>query len=487
MPRRNPERGRYNRHYLIVDAEVGMISESVVEWSQWQFAITAMLHFLFIPLTLGLSVLLAILETTYVLTGNAALQSSIRLWSRIFAIDFVLALSTRLIVIFQFGTNGSYFSHYVGDIFALPLAIEALTSFFIASSLFGPYWFGWIKLGKYQHLTAAWLIAIAVHISAYWIMLTNAWMQNPLGAEFNHLAYRMELIDFTSFMTNPIAFWKFMHTATACHAAAASAILAISAHWLLRTPQDDSARRSFKLAAAWGLIAIVTTIAINDPTPFLDNPVQKAKLAAVNGEINPSLRGNIESRVRNGILAYRLLQDLRDDNKDPQLLADFESHKADLGYALLVKPWHKSIVDANDQQIKRAVESAMPGHPALLYWANRMMIGCGAVSLLLFSLACWNGFSRNQAHPWLMSASIYLVALPWLACIAGWFVAEAGKQPWAIAGVLPTFVGVSSLTNEDLILGIAGYALAYAALLAAGWFLLRQTINQVGLEPGTRI
>ncbi len=464
-----------------------MISEMVVEWSRWQFAITAILHFLFIPLTLGLSLLMAILETAYVLTGNVALQPAIRLWSRIFAIDFVLALSTRLIVIFQFGINGSYFSHYVGDIFALPLAIEALTSFFLASALFGPYWFGWLKLGKYQHLTVAWFIAIAVHVSTYWIMLTNAWMQNPLGAEFNHLSYRMELVDVTRFMTNPIAIDKFLHTVAASHAAAAAAILAISAYWLRRNHQDVGARRDFKLAAAWGLIAVVATIAIKDATPMLDSPAQKAKLAALNGEVYPSLRGDIESHVRDGIAAYRLLQDLRDDNKDPQLLANFERDKADLGYALLVKPWHKQIVDATDKQIKLAVESAMPGHPALIYWANRLMIVCGALSLLLFGLACWNGFSRNQPYPWLMSASVYLAALPWLACIAGWFVAEAGKQPWAIAGVLPTFLGISSLTTEDLILGVASYTLAYTALLAGGWFLLRQTIQRGAFESGEGI
>ncbi len=463
-----------------------MISDTLVELSRWQFAITAMLHFLFIPLTLGLGLLVALLESAYVLSGRAIYLALVKFWSRIFALNFVLALATRLTVVLQFGMNGSYFSHYVGDSFALPLAIEALTSFFLASALFGPYWFGWDKLGKYQHLAITWLIAIAVHVSAYWVMLANAWMQNPVGSAFNHLSYRYELINFAALLDNPIILSKFIHTVAASHVAAAAVVLAIAAYWLRSNREDAFARRSFNLAASWGLMAIIATMAVKDNTPDHDSLVQNVKRAAIGGEVNPSLQANIETRIRSGMTAFALLQDLRDDNKDPQLLANFAQHKADLGYALLLKPWSKNIVDAKDKQISLAVQSALAGYPGLLYWANRLMIACGISSVLWFALAGWQGFRRKPLSPWFPRISLYAALLPWLACVAGWFVAEAGKQPWAIAGMLPTALSISSLSEKELIVSMLGYGVAYAALLAAFGFLMKRAIQTRLVEQGAR-
>ncbi|MDD2761873.1 MAG: cytochrome ubiquinol oxidase subunit I, partial [Methylomonas sp.] len=168
-----------------------MISETVVELSRWQFAISAMLHFLFIPLTLGLSLLLALTESAYVWTGDVLYRNLARFWGRLFAINFVLALATRLPVIFQFGMNGSYFSEYAGDAFALPLAIETLSSFFVAVALFEAHRSAWDSSDRVRHLLLTWLIALAVHVSAYWVLVANGWMQNPVGAEFNYQSYRL--------------------------------------------------------------------------------------------------------------------------------------------------------------------------------------------------------------------------------------------------------------------------------------------------------
>lgn len=453
-----------------------MLGEMIVELSRWQFAITAMLHFLFIPLTLGLGLLLALLETAHAFTGHCDLLAQIKFWRRIFAIDFVLAVVTRLTVIFQFGGNGSYFSHYVGDIFALPLAIEAITSFFLVATLFGPYWFGRETLGKYQHLTITWLLALAVHASAYWIILSNAWMQHPVGAAFDPVSYRLQLSDLNSLLGNSIVIGKYLHTLAASHAAAAVSVLAIAAWRLRRDDSDTVARSSFKIAAVWGMVAIVATIAIEDTTPQLDTPVQHAKLAAIKGEADPAVLGQFESRIRNGMEAYRLLLQLRDDNKEPQLLTSFIQYRDNLGYAMLLKPLHKPIVGASDKQITLAAQSALPGHPQLLFWVNRLMIACGIASLLGFGVACLLSIRSKALPGWLLTFCIYLAILPWLACIAGWFVSEAGKQPWAVAGVLPTALSISTLSNKELIISLLGYTAVYGVLLSAGGLLCRQAI-----------
>ncbi|QPK62654.1 cytochrome ubiquinol oxidase subunit I [Methylomonas sp. LL1] len=453
-----------------------MISETVVELSRWQFAITAMLHFLFIPLTLGLALPLALTESAFVFTGKPIYQTMARFWGRIFAINFTLAVATRLVVVLQFGLNGSYFSHYVGDIFALPLAIEALTGFFLAAALFGPYWFGWNKLGKYRHLLLTWLIALAVNVSAYWILVANGWMQNPLAAEFNYQSYRMELTDFNLLLTNPAVLTKYLHTVAGSYATAAGTLMAISAYYLRKRQDDQLARLSFRLAAGLGLVAITVTVWLGDDTPNLNHPVQQAKRAAIHAEIDKSPLPGIETRIRSGITAYTRLQELRDDNKDPQVLSEFVQHKADLGYALLVTPWNKKIVDVKDKQISMAAQSALPAHPSLLFGSYRLMIACGIFSLILFVLAVASEFSNKPLPTWMLSLSVYMAPLPWLANICGWFVAEAGIQPWAVAGVLPTFVGVSSLSTTQLIISSAALVLVYIVLLGAGLFLMRQAI-----------
>lgn len=453
-----------------------MFTETVVELSRWQFAITAMLHFLFIPLTLGLGLLLAALETAHAASGRAICLTQINFWRQLFAINFVLALATRLTVIFQFGINGSYFSHYVGDIFALPLAIEAMTSFFLAAVLFGPYWFGRDKLGKYQHLGITWLLAVSVHASAYWIIVSNAWMQNPISAAFDPVSYRLELSDINSVLNNPIVIGKYLHTLAASHTAAAASMLAIAAWRLRRDASDAVAGGSFKIAAIWGVTAITATIAIHDITPQLDTPVQHAKLAAISGEANPALLAQFEAHIRSGMEAYRLLLELRDDKKDPQLLTSFIQYRDNLGYAMLLKPLHKQIVDATDQQISQAAQSAFPGYPRLLYWGNRLMIACGIASLLGFIMAGWLSLKSSALPNWLLTLSVYLAILPWLACIAGWFVSEAGKQPWAIAGMLPTAFSISTLSAKELIISLLGYGTLYVLLLTAGGLLFRQAI-----------
>lgn len=454
-----------------------MFSETLVELARWQFAVTAMLHFLFIPLTLGLGLWLALLETLHA-GGRASLMPQIEFWRRIFAIDFALALVSRLTVIFQFAGNGSYFSHYVGDALAWPLAIEALTSFFVAAAVFAPYCFGRDKLGTVSRLIVVWLMVLACHASAYWIMLDYAWMQHPLGVAFDPSAYRLQLTDVSALFANPILPGKYLHTVTASHAAAAGAVLAIAAWRLLRRRGDEIALDALRVAGVWGLAALLATAVVGEDTVKLDTPAQRAKAAAISGVADPGLSSEIQRHIRDGVEGYRALLALRDDSRDPRQHALFQQYQADLGYAMLLRPLSKQIVDASEQQIVRAAQSALPSHPELLFWLYRLMLVCCFLGLAGFAAIAWLSRNPRQWPDGLSKVALFVAPLPWLACIAGWFISEAGKQPWAVAGMLPTFAGISTLTVRQLLVSWLGYATVYGLLFAVAVILMKRTLER---------
>ena len=230
-----------------------MISEAMVNLSRWQFATTSMYHFLFVPLTLGLSFILAIMESTYVMTGKEIYKDMTQFWGKLFGINFALGVTTGLTMEFQFGMNWSYFSHYVGDIFGAPLAIEGLMAFFLESTFVGLFFFGWDKLSKGQHLAVTWLMALGTNLSALWILIANGWMQNPVGADFNYETMRMELSSFGSLLFNPAAQVKFVHTVAAGYTTASAFVLGISAYYMLKGRDAAFAQRSYTIAAGFGL------------------------------------------------------------------------------------------------------------------------------------------------------------------------------------------------------------------------------------------
>ena len=217
----------------------------IVELSRLQFAFTAMVHFLFVPLTLGLSILLAIMESVYVMTGKTIYRQMTKFWGKLFGINFALGVTTGIAMEFQFGTNWSYYSHYVGDIFGAPLAIEALMAFFLESTLVGLFFFGWDRLSKEKHLAVTWLMALATNMSALWILVANGWMQHPVGSELNLATMRMELVSFAEVLLNPVAQVKFVHTVSAGYVTGAIFVLAISSWYLLKGREIAFARRSF--------------------------------------------------------------------------------------------------------------------------------------------------------------------------------------------------------------------------------------------------
>ncbi len=500
-----------------------MISEGVVELSRWQFAITSMYHFLFVPLTLGLSFLLAIMESTYVMTGREIYKDMTQFWGKLFGINFALGVATGLTMEFQFGMNWSYFSHYVGDIFGAPLAIEGLMAFFMESTFVGLFFFGWDRLSKGQHLVITWLVALGTNLSALWILVANGWMQNPVGAEFNYETMRMEVESFGDLIFNPAAQVKFVHTVAAGYTTASAFVLGISAWYMLKGRDAAFSQRSYTIAAGFGLAAALSVIVLGDESGYTDGEVQKAKLAAIEAEWHteeppasftvigwpdqdamktdyaikiPWVLGLIgtrsidepiiglgdileknRERVRNGMKAYALLQDLRDNKREPELLADFEQVKGDLGYGLLIKRWNEKVVDATEEQIEMAAQSSIP-QVAPLFWTFRIMVACGFVMLVIFALAFIASSIRKCRQEWLLKASLYMIPLPWIACEMGWFVAEFGRQPWTIAEVLPTFLSASSLSEWDLIISLLGYFIAYTIFLVIELFLMMKFIKR---------
>ncbi len=261
-----------------------MISESVVDLSRLQFAMTALYHFLFVPLTIGLTFLLAIMESVYVMTGKQVYKDMTRFWGKLFGINFALGVTTGLTMEFQFGTNWAYYSHYVGDIFGAPLAIEGLMAFFLESTFIGLFFFGWDRLSRLQHLGVTWLVAIGSNMSALWILIANGWMQNPVGAQFNFTTMRMELTSFSELLFNPVAQVKFVHTVAAGYVTGAVFILAISSWYLLKGRDVGFARRSFAIAAAFGLASVLSVIVLGDESGYEIGDVQKTKLAAIEAE-----------------------------------------------------------------------------------------------------------------------------------------------------------------------------------------------------------
>ncbi len=452
-----------------------MISETVVELSRGQFAFTAVLQFLVMPLTLGLSLLLVIMESWFVIGGQSLYQQMAQFWGRLFAVSFGLSMVASLAMAIQFGVNWSYFAHYAGDAFGLALLI-GLAGLFLAANGAGWFLFGGQRLGKVAHLVSIWLICIGCHVNLFGFVMASGWMQNPLGAELNPQSLRLEVTDLHLLFCNPVGLAKFVHSLLAAYVTAAGFVLAISAYYLLKQRETLLAQASFRVAAVLGLLMVIATMAIGDRSIYASASIQRSKFAAINGLSNDDLLAQNRQRIGNGLQAYALLQEIRDEKNQPQLLSDFAAKKPDLGYALLLKRWKENVTDANPAQIEQAALASLPA-PQALFWGYKAMILVGCLMLALFALASFASIAAWR-RDWLLKLCFYGLPLPWLASGSGWFISEFGRQPWMVADILPSWQGVSTLTTTDLILSFAGYGLAYVGLLALAGFLILKLVRQ---------
>ena len=508
------------------------MSDTLVELSRWQFALTAMYHFIFVPLTLGLSFMLAIMESVYVMTGKEIYKEMTKFWGKLFGINFAIGVATGLTMEFQFGMNWSYYSHYVGDIFGAPLAIEGLMAFFLESTFVGLFFFGWDRMSKVKHLMATWLVAIGSNFSALWILIANGWMQYPVGAEFNIESMRMEMTSFADVIFNPVAQVKFVHTVSAGYTTGAMFVLAISSYYLLKHRHVAFARRSFAIAASFGLASVISVIILGDESGYELGDVQKVKLAAVEAEYEThpapaaftifgipndeeertdyalqipwamgliatrsfdeevtgikDLKEHNRERILSGILAYENMDAVRDGTATPAQVELFEENKGNLGYAMLLQPYAEDVTQPSETALDKAVDYSIPP-VAPLFYSFRIMVLAGFLMLALFAAAFWYSTKHKITQPrWLLKASLFSLPLPWIACEAGWFVAEFGRQPWSIAEVLPVHVSVSNLSVSDVIFTMVGYTLFYTIMFIIGFYLMKKFATKGPVPPQER-
>ena len=501
-----------------------MLSEQLVDLSRLQFAATAMYHFLFVPLTIGMVWMLVIMESAYVMTGKLVYKDMTRFWGKLFGINFALGVTTGITLEFQFGTNWAYYSHYVGDIFGAPLAIEGLMAFFLESTFIGLFFFGWDRLSKQQHLLVTILMAVGTNLSALWILIANGWMQNPVGSEFSYETMRMEMTNFWTVVFNPVAQGKFVHTVSAGYVTGAMFVLSISAWYLLRGRDTEFAKRSFRIAAAFGFASACSVIVLGDESGYALGEAQQTKLAAMeamwetepapasfnliaipNEEemkndfaihipwamgiigtrsfdkelpgLNDILAKNRE-RIVTGVEAVKLLERLRADPTDLALRDAFDQVKADLGFGLLLKKYVASMDEVTPELIDRAARDTIP-RVTPLFWTFRIMVALGFAMLALFGLALWYSVKGDFAERrWLLWWALLFLPMPWISCEMGWFVAEYGRQPWTIYGVLPTHLSVSTLTVNSLYGSLAGFVGFYTLLLIVEMYLMIKFARQ---------
>lgn len=508
-----------------------VITEHLVDMSRLQFAVTALYHFLFVPLTLGMVWMLVIMESVYVMTGKTIWKDMTQYWGKLFGINFALGVTTGITMEFQFGTNWAYYSHYVGDVFGAPLAIEGLMAFFLESTMAGLFFFGWDKLSRTQHLFVTILMALGTNLSALWILIANGWMQNPVGAEFNYLTMRMEMVNFFDVIFNPDAQNKFVHTVSAGYTAGAMFVLSISALYLLKQRDVEFAKRSFQVAAAFGFASICSVIVLGDESGYSIGLAQQTKIATMEAvwhtepapanfnliaKINekkqtndwavqiPYVMGIIgtrsldkpilgikeikeinKERIINGQHAVGLLEQLRQNPNDASLVLEFEQVKDDLGFGLLLKKYTKDVSTATPEMIAKATEDTIP-RVLPMFWAFRIMVGLGFLMLILFGICLWHTvkgkFTENK---WLLRWAVLMLPAPWIAIEVGWFVAEYGRQPWTIYGMLPTHFSVSNISVTNVYLSLAGFVLFYTFLLIVEMYLMIKYIKKGPASLGT--
>lgn len=495
----------------------------VVDLSRLQFALTALYHFLFVPLTLGFSVLLAIMETVYVMTGKEIWRQMVKYWGILFGINFVLGVATGLTMEFEFGTNWSYYSRYVGDVFGAPLAIEGLMAFFLEATFVGLFFFGWERLSKFQHMVCTWLLALGTNLSALWILIANGWMQNPVGAYFDYQTMRMEVSSFFDILFNPVAQAKFVHTISAGYVTGSMFVLSISAYFMLRNRNIDFAKRSMTVAVSFGLASALSVVVLGDESGYLANDDQKMKVAAMESmwetekapasltlfgipdeqtkttkyaikipfalgiiatrSFNTSLLGINELiedgkvRIKDGLLAYNALNTLQGDPNNKDAKEQLQSHVKNLGYALLLKKYTENVNEATEEQVNQAASDLKP-KVAPLFISFRIMVACGFYFIVLFALGFYLS-AKNKLHStrWYHRLAFYSLPLPWVAAELGWIVAEYGRQPWVVQGVLPTFMGASSLSIGQVLTSLTGFVLFYTVLAIVELYLMVKYIR----------
>ncbi|WP_029904538.1 cytochrome ubiquinol oxidase subunit I [Prevotella sp. 10(H)] len=511
-----------------------LLSTSLIDWSRAQFAMTAMYHWLFVPLTLGLGIIMAIMETMYVRTGNEQWKKTAKFWMVIFGINFAIGVATGLILEFQFGTNWSNYSWFVGDIFGAPLAIEATVAFFLEATFISIMFFGWKRVSKGAHLAATWLTIAGATISALWILVANAWMQYPVGMEFNPDTTRNEMMDFWAVALSPVAINKFFHTVLSGWVLGAVFVAGVAAWYMLKKREAEFARQSMKVAAAFGLIASVLIAWTGHGSAQQVAEKQPMKLAV--------MEGLYEGGEGVGLIAFAIPNPAKEsykDDVDPYLInisipkglswlsfSELDAYvpgikdiidggykepdgstalsfaeKQAKGKAAIqaLADYKKATKDGNEaaangykESLKSnyayfgygyldSPEQLIPNIP-LVYWPFHIMVYLGGYFILLFLIISFLVYRNKDMSnkKWLLWACIWTIPLAYITGQAGWMVAEIGRQPWAIQDVLPLQAAVSALSAKSVIITFCLFLLLFTGLLIAE---IRIMLNQIKKGP----
>ncbi|MDR0824734.1 MAG: cytochrome ubiquinol oxidase subunit I [Prevotella sp.] len=511
-----------------------LLNASLIDWSRAQFAMTAMYHWLFVPLTLGLGIIMAIMETMYVRTGDEQWKKTAKFWMNIFGINFAIGIATGLILEFQFGTNWSNYSWFVGDIFGAPLAIEATVAFFMEATFISLMFFGWKRVGKKMHLASTWLTIAGATISALWILVANAWMQHPVGMDFNPETTRNEMMNFWSVALSPVAINKFFHTVLAGWVLGAVFVAGVAAWYMLKKRNTEFAKQSIKVASVFGLVASLLILWTGHGSAQQVADKQPMKLAVMEGLYNggegvglvafaipnpakESYKDNTDPYLLNISIPKGLswlsfgnldayvpgIKDIIDGGyKEPndsialsfaekqsrgkiaiQALANYQKAKEDGNETAATE--YKTTLKANYAYFGYGYlstpEQLIPNIP-MVYWSFHIMVYLGGYFILLFVVLAFLVYRKKDisTKKWLLWACVWTIPLTYIAGQAGWVLAEVGRQPWAIQDVLPLQAAISALSAQSVMITFFLFLILFTALLIAE---IRIMLNQIKKGP----
>ncbi len=494
------------------------IDFSLVDWSRAQFAMTVMYHWLFVPLTLGLSFIIAFMETLYVKTGNPEWKRITKFWMTLFGINFAIGVATGLIMEFQFGTNWSNYSWFVGDIFGAPLAIEGIMAFFLESTFIAVMFFGWNKVGKKFHLLSTWMVAIGSNLSALWILVANAWMQDPVGMKFNPDTLRSEMVNFWEVLFSPVAINKFLHTVSEGYVLGSLFVIGISAWYLLKKREELLARNSILVAGVFGLFSILVVIITGDGSARAVAKHQPMKFAAMenlyDGQQNAPLavigllqkdKSAPEHRKENfafkveipNMLSYMAFLDanayvpgIRDlVHGNPLHQIPSYAERAAMGRSAIeaLAEYRNAKKSGNDSLSSAALARFETNFPhygygyysgrdmhelippvSTSFYSFRVMVGLGFHFLALIVVVLWLTYkNRIASKRFILYTAFWTIPLAYIASMLGWVVAEVGRQPWVIQDLLPTIAAISKVTPGAVQLSFWIFAVIFTGLLIA--------------------
>ncbi|MDR2910275.1 MAG: cytochrome ubiquinol oxidase subunit I [Bacteroidales bacterium] len=519
-----------------------VVDFSLIDWSRLQFALTAMYHWIFVPLTLGITFIIAIMETKYVSTGREEWKQMTKFWMTLFGINFAVGVATGLILEFQFGTNWSNYSWFVGDIFGAPLAVEGIMAFFMEATFVAVMFFGWNRVSKRFHLISTWLVALAVNLSALWILVANAWMQNPVGMRFNPETARNEMVDFWAILLSPTAINKFIHTVTSGFMTAGIFVVGISCWFLLKKRHQDMARKSIIIGAAFGLAGSLVLFVTGDSSARQVAKEQPMKLAVIEGLYNGqegapfsiiawgTPAGNPDRLYEKEVFALKVpkmlslmafhdfnafvpgITDLIEGNNTQGIMSAYEkaergkeaqnvlrrmkdAKNVDTQTYLETKAlfeneeWIDSYFryfgygyyyDSDIDVFKQNIARLVPNVP-LNFWAFRVMIGLGCICFIVLAMALWWACKNSlYEKKWFYRLAVICIPLVYIATQCGWIVAEVGRQPWVIQDLMPTVSAVSQIGVGSVKTTFILFAITFTVLLIAE---IKIMISQIKKGP----